>query len=277
MKKFSIEILPKQKDKILEINNEFFNDVYVTHIPGSPISDLIETSEEVLNNNFNPVPHIPARSMESENELNFLLNELNELGVKDLLMIGGSSKNILGPFPSTASIIKSGILNKYNFKNIRVAGHPEGNPDDKNTENSLNEKLILLNNSFKISIVTQFSLSASLTNDWIRKTRKLAENINNTDIIIGLAGPSKITTLLKYAKVCGVNASASFLKKQGLDITKLIKHSPEDILNNLKDYDAIHFFPFGGIKELNSWAKIYCEAKWVNLLLSEKIFMQQEY
>ena len=39
-----------------------------------------------------------------------------------------------------ASIIKSGILNKYNFKNIRIAGHPEGNPDDKNTEESLNEK-----------------------------------------------------------------------------------------------------------------------------------------
>ena len=46
MKKFSIEILPKQKDKILEINKNFFNDVYVTHIPGSPTSDLIETSRE---------------------------------------------------------------------------------------------------------------------------------------------------------------------------------------------------------------------------------------
>ena len=277
MKKFSIEILPKQKDKILEINKNFFNDVYVTHIPGSPSSDLIETSKEVLNNNLNPVPHIPARSMESDNELSNLLNQLNEVGVKDLLMIGGSSKDILGPFPSTASIIKSGILNKYSFQNIRIAGHPEGNPDDENAVDSLNEKLNLLNNLFKISIVTQFSLSASLTNDWIRKTRKQAENIKNTEIIIGLAGPSKITTLLKYAKVCGVNASTSFLKKQGLDITKLIKHSPEDILNNLKGYDAIHFFPFGGIKELNSWVKSYSEAKWVNLLSSEKIFMLQEY
>ena len=152
-------------------------------------------------------------------------------------------------------------MNKYSFQNIRIAGHPEGNPDDENAVDSLNEKLNLLNNHFKISIVTQFSLSASLTNDWIRKTRKQAENIKNTEIIIGLAGPSKITTLLKYAKVCGVNASASFLKKQGLDITKLIKHSPGDILNNLKGYDAIHFFPFGGIKELNSWVKLYSEAK----------------
>ena len=112
--------------------------------------------------------------------------------------------------------------NKYNFKNIRIAGHPEGNPDDKNTEESLNEKLKLLSNNFKISIVTQFSLSASITNDWIKKTRKFTDQIGNTEIIIGLAGPSKITTLMKYAKVCGVNASASFLKKQGFDVTKLI-------------------------------------------------------
>ena len=25
--------------------------------------------------------------------------------------------------------------------------------------------------------------------------------------------------------------------------------------------DAIHFFPFGGIKELNSWVKSYSEAR----------------
>ena len=89
MKKFSIEILPKQKDKIPDINKKYFNDVYITHIPGSPLKDLIDTSEAVLNNNLNPVPHLPARSMESENDLNFLLNKLTKLGVSDILMIGG--------------------------------------------------------------------------------------------------------------------------------------------------------------------------------------------
>ena len=79
MKKFSIEILPKQKDKIPNINKAYFKDVYVTHIPGSPTTDLIETSREVLNNNLNPVPHIPARSIESEKNLNELLFKLNDL------------------------------------------------------------------------------------------------------------------------------------------------------------------------------------------------------
>ena len=267
MKKYSIEILPKQKDKIPEINKDYFRDVYITHIPGSPSSDLIDTSKDVLSNDLNPVPHIPARSIESENELNYLLSSLDDIGVSDILMIGGSSKEVLGPFSSTSEIIQNGILNKYSFSNIRIAGHPEGNPDDINSKDTLVEKLKLLNNDYKISIVTQFSLSPSITNSWIKETRdELGKEINNAEIIIGIAGPSKVSTLLKYAKVCGVNASANFLKKQGMDITKLIKHSPKKIIDELKNYDGIHFFPFGGINELNSWVLNYSKGiEWADL------------
>ena len=40
-------------------------------------------------------------------------------------------------------------------------------------------------------------------------------------------------------------------KKFGL--TKLVKHNPTEIINGLKNYDQLHFFPFGGIKELSGW------------------------
>ena len=113
-------------------------------------------------------------------------------------------------------------------------------------------------NNYKITIVTQFSLSSSITNNWIEETRNRIHNeIQNVEIVIGVAGPSKISTLIKYAKVCGVNASTNFLKKQGMDITKLIKHSPDKTLSELKNFDGIHFFPFGGINELNSWVLNY--------------------
>ena len=41
--------------------------------------------------------------------------------------------------------------------------------------------------------------------------------------------------------------------KQGLDLTKLIKHSPTDLIKKLDGFDSLHFFPFGGIKELDDW------------------------
>ena len=85
--RYGIEFEKYLKDKIPDINKKYFNDVKITHIQGSPLKDLIDTSEAVLNNNLNPVPHLPARSMESENDLNFLLNKLTKLGVSDLSLI----------------------------------------------------------------------------------------------------------------------------------------------------------------------------------------------
>jgi len=256
MKKFSIEILPKQKSKIVELNPQFFEDVYITHIPGSSLEDLIDTAKEVIIHGFNPVPHIPARSITDESLLNKTLKNLKEIGVKDLLTIGGSVKNKVGEFDSTIDMFKTGVLNNIVFRSVRIAGHPEGNPDDKNSKESLKNKLIWLKkNKYSTSIVTQFCLSPEITNTWINETKDLIQEFgrDDTKIIIGVAGPSKITTLIKYAKVCGVSSSANFLIKQGLDITKLIKHSPTELIKKLDGFDSLHFFPFGGIKELDNW------------------------
>lgn len=256
MKKFSIEILPKQKSKISELNSDFFEDVYITHIPGSSLNDLIDTAKEVSVYGLNPVPHIPARSITDENLLNETLESLKEVGVKDILAIGGSVKDKVGKFDSTLDMFSTGALNNIGFKSVRIAGHPEGNPDDKNSIQSLKNKLIWLKkNKFSVSIVTQFCLSPEITNNWIIETKKLIKDFgeDGTKIIIGVAGPSKITTLIKYAKVCGVSSSANFLMKQGLDVTKLINHSPTDLIEKLNGFDSLHFFPFGGIKELDDW------------------------
>ena len=248
MKKFSIEILPKQKSKISELNSDFFEDVYITHIPGSSLNDLIDTAKEVSVYGLNPVPHIPARSITDENLLNETLESLKEVGVKDILAIGGSVKDKIGKFDSTLDMFSTGVLNNIGFKSVRIAGHPEGNPDDNNSIQSLKNKLIWLKKN-------KFSVSAEITNNWIIETKKLINDFgeDGTKIIIGVAGPSKITTLIKYAKVCGVSSSANFLMKQGLDVTKLINHSPADLIEKLNGFDSLHFFPFGGIKELDDW------------------------
>ena len=49
----------------------------------------------------------------------------------------------------------------------------------------------------------------------------------------------------------GTHEHRSAIKKFGL--TKLIKHNPTEIIKGLKHFDQLHFFPFGGIKELTNW------------------------
>ena len=36
-------------------------------------------------------------------------------------------------------------------------------------------------------------------------------------------------------------------------LRKLIKHDPKVIIDGLVGYDNLHFYPFGGIKELIKW------------------------
>ena len=80
---------------------------------------------------------------------------------------------------------------------------------------------------------------------------------------LGVAGPAKITTLIKYAAMCGVGNSISFLKKNALSLTALAtSHSPEGVVGPIEQHvlanpasviKQIHIFPFGGLKKSSEW------------------------
>jgi methylenetetrahydrofolate reductase (NADPH) len=76
---------------------------------------------------------------------------------------------------------------------------------------------------------------------------------NKMSITIGIAGPAKLTTLINYAKICGVNATTLIIKNKKLGLRNLIRHNPTEIIDGLRNYDRLHFFPFGGIKEICNW------------------------
>ena len=99
-------------------------------------------------------------------------------------------------------------------------------------------------------------MSPDITNSWINKTKSHLGKIGvKSEIHLGIAGPAKLTTILKYAKICGVSATTSVFMKQGLDIRKIINHNPDNILNSLIGYDKLHIYPFGGINEFLKWYK----------------------
>ena len=58
---------------------------------------------------------------------------------------------------------------------------------------------------FEIEIVTQFAFDAAPIANWI--TRLRADGHRHR-VRIGLAGPTNFTALLRYARRCGVKASA---------------------------------------------------------------------
>ena len=254
----TLEIVPKQYERIFSLPKNMFGDIYVASIPGDPVDNIISSCKQLVNKGFNVIPHLPARNIKDEKELEYYLFQLDKLNIKKILAIGGSSIEKDPTFSSTYEIFKTGIFENFDFDQINIAGHPEGNPFDEKSDENLKEKLNwLVNKDYKCNIVTQWTFDPKQTNIWLEKINKDISDIsNNTEIHIGIAGPAKFTTLLRYAKVCGVSASAIIAKNKGLGLTKLLKHNPKEIINSIVGYDNLHFFPFGGINELVDWKKI---------------------
>jgi methylenetetrahydrofolate reductase (NADPH) len=82
---------------------------------------------------------------------------------------------------------------------------------------------------------------------------------------IGIAGPAKLQTLLRYSIECGVGASIKILQKRALDLTKLLMpYEPNSIISELAEYksqnpnfniEQVHFYPLGGTKTTARWAE----------------------
>ncbi len=131
---FSLEIGPKTDLSTLPK----VKDVYVTMLPGGDYKETAQQSGELVKEGFNPVPHFPARSINDENQLKDYVSRCKDLGVKQVLVIGGS-RDPIGKFDSSYQMLETGFFDGIK---IGIAGHPEGSPDisDSDLEKAMIDK-----------------------------------------------------------------------------------------------------------------------------------------
>lgn len=158
---------------------------------------------------------------------------------------------------------QTGFLDKYGITHVGVAGHPEGSPDfseEVAVEALRLKKFFGERTGAKVRVVTQFGFDGDKFVNWAEGLR---EHGIDLPVHLGVAGPAKITTLIKYAAMCGVGNSLSFFKKNTRSLATLAtSHSPEGVVGPIeKHWQAnpqtpirqVHVFPFGGIKKAAEW------------------------
>ena len=144
IKDFSIETTPNVYAKYGQFT-EFLsekNDVYVTYLPDEKSENVIETSKKINEEGLTAIPHLPARTIKDNSELEKYIGSLSEIaGCNKILVIGGGSIQT-GNIASSMQVLKTDLLSKYNFVQVGLAGHPEGNPDisDKELDKAIIEK-----------------------------------------------------------------------------------------------------------------------------------------
>ena len=270
LKNFSIEVMPRTASKIENFKELLPQDtrVYVAHIEGTPINEMIETAKRLTDEGYNVMPHFPARIIESKEVLvNWINRYKNEAGVKDALLLAGGVNQPYGEFHSSMDLLDTGEFDKAGFKNLHVAGHPEGNMDidtdgkTKNVDSAISWKQEFSQKTdANMAITTQFCFESGPVIEWADRMASMGIDI---PIHIGVAGPAKLQTMIKFSMACGVGASLRVLKRRAKDVTKLLlPFKPDQFLTELAEYKAlnpnflitnVHFFPLGGIKTNANW------------------------
>ena len=267
LKGYSIEVMPRTAEKVEDFRGirPTGTRVYIAHIDGTPIEDMVATAKRIGAEGFDVMPHFPARIIKDRATLLDWVARYREVGVEQGLLLAGGVAQPVGNFSTSMQLLESGAFT--GFKRLHVAGHPEGNKDiDPDGSDRMLMEAARWKSAFaertdaQMAMATQFCFEAQPVIDWVNRLQ--AEGIK-LPVHIGIAGPAKLQTLIKFAIACGVGPSLRVLQKRAMDVTKLLlPYEPTEILTELAAHKAanpafgieqVHFFPLGGIKTNAEW------------------------
>ncbi|MBK0326622.1 methylenetetrahydrofolate reductase [Rhodobacteraceae bacterium F11138] len=268
---YSIEVMPRTAEKVEDFRALLPEGtrVYIAHIQGTPIDEMVATAKRLAGDGYAVMPHFPARIIQDAPMLqDWIARYQGEAGVDQALLLAGGVARPVGDFDNSMQLMETGLFDKAGFKRLHVAGHPEGNrdidPDGgiKNVLQALEWKQDFSERTdAEMALATQFAFDAKPIISW---ARDLSEAGITLPIHIGIAGPAKLQTLIKFAIACGVGPSLKVLQKRAMDVSKLLlPYEPTDLIAELAAYSAanpdfnitnVHFFPLGGIKANATWA-----------------------
>ncbi len=267
---FSIEVTPRTAAKVPDFRALLPQGtrIYVAHIDGTPIEDMVATARRIAAEGFPVMPHVPARSVPDAATLaDWIARYRGEAGVTGALLLAGGRATPAGALCSSMDLVGTGLFD--GFARLHFAGHPEGNRDidpdgsDRGVMEALRWKQALADRTdAAVALVTQFAFEAGPVIAWADRLREAGISL---PIHLGLAGPAKLQTLIRHAVACGVGPSLRVLQARAVDVTRLVlPYAPTDVAAAIAAHRRadpasliaqIHLFPLGGVQAAADWAR----------------------
>ena len=270
LSRLSIEITARQVDKLPLIAARLKpgTKVFIALIDPADRDGQIAAAAAVRAHGLEPVPHVPARFIRDRDDLADRLGRFaSGAEVSHMLVLGGGASEPLGIYDATLGLIETGLFEANGVRRIGLAGHPEGNPDIVRRHG---EAILLTALRDKQAAAAAHGLTAHIATQFLfevepvaRWAKELKASGIDLPIHVGVPGPATIKTLAKYALMCGVGNSARFIRRQALNVSKLLTVSaPDDFIAGLARLSAEapelriaapHIYPFGGFDRLFDW------------------------
>jgi len=239
--------------------------VYVAHPPRATLEQVVRVAVRLPALGLRASPHIVARRLPNERALRTALRQLRDGGVEQVMLVAGDLADPLGDFTSTLEVLDSGCLEQAGILRAGVCGHPEGHPavDTAALWQALIRKQAHAHRSgLQLHIVTQFGFDPKAICIW---ARNLAERGICLPVHVGIAGPTPLPKLIKFAMQCGVGASLRSMTKNLSAMRKMaLTASPDAMLVDLvrscagdraTHLQQPHFFSFGGVIATAQWLR----------------------
>jgi methylenetetrahydrofolate reductase (NADPH) len=233
--------------------------VAVTCSPARGIDGSLQLTELLTKRGFRVVPHISAQLVADEAHLEEIMGRLDDLGIREIFVIGGDVKKPVGPYSSAFELLSTMTDLRYGFENIGVGGYPERHPliDDNTLRRTLLDK-----QAFATYVVSQMCFDPGVIVDWVIDVRRLGISL---PVLVGVPGVVNKKRLLKISRRIGVGDSARFLRKHSAMVVSLLAdlfrfggYSPDGLVRGLapyvggRDYGIVgfHFYTFNQVESM---------------------------
>lgn len=246
--------------------------VYVAHTPKASLDHVVQVAVKVQALGLRASPHIVARRLVNRDALARALERLREAGVEQVLLVAGDLDPPAGPFSSTLDVLDSGCFAQLPIPHIGVAGHPEGNAAISPTamwDAVTRKQAWAAESGARMHIVTQFTFDPQALSHF---EHALTGHGIHLPVHVGIAGPTPLPKLIKFAMHCGVGASLRAVMKNMATMRKMVglATSPDEMLVGLVRAGAghgatrlvkPHFFAFGGTVATARWLRRVVEGR----------------
>jgi len=240
--------------------------VYIASLPTDLPDAQVPVAASLKQAGLTPVPHIVARNIRSRDALDNTLGRMtHDAGVDRALILGGDRDNAAGEYDSSLQIIQTGLLEKHGIKRIAIGCYPEGHPriPDAVLDQAMMDKIAAAKKvGLEVILISQLCFDAAPIISFVKRIRRAGVM---APLRVGVAGPAKITTLLKYAAICGVGPSLRALKQRNSVAVNLLSgETPETVLTDIALAQAedpslgilgVHFFTFASLAASIAWAE----------------------
>jgi methylenetetrahydrofolate reductase (NADPH) len=271
----STEISPHDEALIPALANKLpaGTTVYVAHTPKAALEDVVRIAIKLESLGLRASPHIVARRLLSERALRAALRELKDGGVEKILLVAGDRDPPIGKFASAMEVLETGATVEVGMMAVGVGGHPEGHKaiGPSTLWSALRHKQAFAERTgTKMHVVTQFGFSPDAVCAW---DSHLAEHGISLPVHVGIAGPTPLPKLIRFAMHCGVGASLGALIKNMSAVSHVARPatSPDEMLvgvvrgcvGGAPNYTAgrpthlvkPHVYSFGGAMATARWVR----------------------